>query len=88
MKVEFAFFRKGVSRAEYGLTFEMPCVPQTGDKIVVRRPDTTEIHPKETFIVKRTEWSLKSPIPQDPLISRAGTVGTVDLITVECEFRS
>lgn len=86
MKVEFAFFRPGKERAEYSLDFEISAIPRPGDRIVIRRPETAgEIHPKETFTVRRTEWSLKSPISIDP-IKATRAVGSVDLVTVECEF--
>jgi hypothetical protein len=70
MKIDFTFFRQG-DRPEYGFMFEMPAVPQPGDKIIVRRPETAEeIYPEETAIVKRTEWSLKVPASYDPSSSR------------------
>jgi hypothetical protein len=89
MKIDFAFFKKGIDKAEYGLTFEMPAIPRAGDKIVVRRPETaTEPYPEETFVVRRTEWALKTPIFHDPVgaASQSGEVGTVDMVTVECEL--
>jgi hypothetical protein len=89
MKIDFAFFRKGAVRAEHGLTFDMPALPRVGDKIVVRRPETAEeIHPEETFVVRRIEWALKSPMFLDQVKAAKQTyeVGTVDMVTVECEM--
>ncbi len=87
MKVSFAFFKPGVKRAEYGLDFEMPAVPQHGDIVIVRRPDTPSgtIHPEETFVVRRSEWLLGSPI-HNSAPAQGRTIGSVDLLTVECEF--
>ena len=89
MKIDFAFFQKGGVRAEYGLTFEMPSIPRVGDKILVRRPETAEeIQPDETFVVRRIEWALKSPIFLDPVkaAKQSDEAGIVDLVTVECEM--
>lgn len=87
MKIQFSFFRPGADRAEYGLEFEMAAVPQPGDIIVIERPDAaTETSPEETFKVRKTEWLLKSPIPQRANKTTSKTVGSVGLVTVECEF--
>jgi hypothetical protein len=86
MKIGFAFFRLGAAKAEYGLDFDLSAVPQTGDIIIVRRPDTPsdEIHPDETFRVRRTQWGLKTPISKEAG-TRKNRVGSAYVITVECE---
>lgn len=90
MRIGFALFKPGASRADYGLDFDLPAIPQQGDKIIIRRPDTpsNEIYPQETFVVRRTEWSLKSRVPHDLSIATrvANQSGSADLITVECEL--
>ena len=83
------FFPKGAVRAEYGVTFQMPAIPRVGDKILVRRPETAEeIQPDETFVVRRIEWALKSPIFLNPVkaAKQSDEVGIVDIVTVECEM--
>ena len=88
MKVGFSFFKPGVESSQYGLAFEMAAVPQHGDIIVVRRHDTPSdsYHPEETFRVRRTEWSLRSLVPSSEPQYGEPKLGTVALVTVECEF--
>jgi hypothetical protein len=46
VKAKLMFFRKDADRAEYELEFDLPAIPQTGDRIIVRRPETLQdIHP-------------------------------------------
>ena len=75
MKVNLSFVPPGGGETEYSLEFDLPSVPQRGDYISVFRPGQAGA---ETFVVKRTWWSLE--------FDDEHTRGSLNNVWVECEF--
>ena len=83
MKVQFLLFPDEGDEPGHSLTFDLPGVPQAGDRVTITRPGQEGY---TNFIVRRTQWDLDFP---DVVTShRAGeiVVGTTSAVTVECAF--
>ena len=84
MKMTLVFVPQGGGEADYSLEFDLPGVPQHGDYISVRRPETQGT---ADFIVRRTWWGLSHP---ETRVSSPGTeaplYGKAEGLMVECEY--
>lgn len=85
MLVRLAFVPPGGGKADHGLDFELPGVPQPGDYISVMRDNQVG---SEDFIVRRTRWQLHHPEAPNTMSEEEAEVtwGTVRTLFVECEF--
>lgn len=83
MNIQFLLFEDGGQEPSHSLTFDLPGVPQSGDKVTISRPGQEGC---SNFIVRRAHWNLDHP--GDPVPHRAGEliVGNTSAITVECTF--
>lgn len=83
MNIQFLLFPDEGDKPDHCLTFDLPGVPQAGDRVTISRPGQEGC---TNFIVRRTLWDLDFP---DAVMShRAGevVVGTTSAVTVECAF--
>jgi hypothetical protein len=83
MRVELMFVPIEDEEPHHKLVFEMPGVPQTGDCVTISRPGQAGY---TEFVVTRAFWTLD--YPEMGSIHHAGeyVVGTMNSVTVECEF--
>ena len=79
------FVPPGGGEADYGLSFEMPAVPNPGDYISINRKGE-EAAGHEDFIVRRTWWTLTTPEARTHHYDADDRIGIVDGIMCECEF--
>jgi hypothetical protein len=85
MKVRLTFVPHGGGEADYGLDFDLPCIPQSGDYIQITRH---EKRGAEEFIVRRTRWHLEYPDSESQEWSGVAALGKVYGLTIECESQS
>ncbi len=83
MNIQFVLFGKEGDETNQYLTFDMPSVPQAGDKVTISRPNQEGC---SNFVVRRARWNLV--FPDDKSSHRAGeiVVGSMGDVTVECSF--
>jgi len=83
MNIQFLLFENDDEEPEHSLTFDLPGVPQAGDRVTVSRPGQEGC---SNFIVRRTQWDLG--FPGDNTSHRVGEIiiGSTSAITVECSF--
>ncbi|NQV83218.1 MAG: hypothetical protein HQ494_05305 [Rhodospirillales bacterium] len=83
MKVQFLFFPEEGDEPDHTMTFDLPGVPQAGDRVTISHPGQEGC---ANFIVRRTRWDLDHPDPEPH--HRAGeiVVGTTCAVSVECTF--
>ncbi len=83
MRVELVHIPIEDEEPHHKLVFEMPGVPQTGDCVTISRPGQAGY---TEFVVTRACWTLD--YPEMGSIHHAGeyVVGTMNSVTVECEF--
>ena len=85
MLVRLVFVPPGGGKAEYGLDFELPGVPQPGDYISITRDNQVGT---EDFVVRRTRWHLHHPEVPPAMSEEEAEIswGTVRTLSVEREF--
>jgi hypothetical protein len=83
MNIQFLLFEDDGEEPNHSLTFDLPSVPQTGDRVTISRPGQEGC---SNFIVRARQWGLAYPEQKTP--HRAGEiiVGSTSAITVECVF--
>jgi len=83
MKVQFLLLTDGEDEPNHGLTFELPGVPQPGDKVTISRPGQVGC---TDFTVRRIHWELGHPSLGPSHRASEFVIGTTNTVTVECEF--
>jgi hypothetical protein len=83
MRVHVAFIPSDHEALDDGLDFDMPGVPQPGDRITIQRPGQEG---SADFIVRRAHWTLEHPVCGPLPRAGAGVVGSARAVTIECEF--
>jgi hypothetical protein len=83
MRVEFVFIPKEGEEPDHGLAFELPGVPQRGDRVTLTRPGQAGV---ASFIVRRIHWTLDYPGPAKARGGARPVTGTTNSVIVECEF--
>ncbi|MBT3400394.1 MAG: hypothetical protein HN420_10425 [Rhodospirillaceae bacterium] len=83
MKVQFLLFPDDGDEPDHTMTFELPGVPQAGDRVTISHPGQEGC---ANFIVRRIRWDLDHPDPEPH--HRAGEIveGTLSAVSVECTF--
>ncbi len=83
MNIQFLLFQDEGDEATQSLIFDLPSVPQAGDRVTISRPGQEGY---SSFIVRRTRWDLD--YPEEKISHRAGeiVVGSTSTVSVECIF--
>ncbi len=83
MKMQFLLFQDETDKPNHGLMFDLPSVPQAGDRVTISRPGQEGY---TNYIVRRSQWDLD--LPDAKTSRRAGeiVVGSASAVTVECMF--
>ncbi len=83
MKIQFLLFPDEGDEPDHSLTFDLPGVPQAGDRVTISHPGQEGC---TNFIVRRTLWGLDHPDPKPHYRADEIVVGTTSAVTVECTF--
>jgi len=83
MKIQFLLFPDEGGEPDHSLTFDLPGVPQAGDRVTISHPGQEGC---TNFIVRRTLWDLDHPDPEPHYRAGEIVVGTTSAVTVECTF--
>jgi len=83
MNIQFLLFEDEGELPNHSLTFDLPGVPEVGDRVTISRPAQEGC---ANFMVRRRQWQLDYPIEKTS--HRAGEliIGTTSAITIECTF--
>ncbi len=83
MKIQFLLFPDEGDEPDHSLTFDVPGVPQAGDRVSISRPGQEGC---ANFIVVRSQWDLDFPNADSSHRAGEVAVGTTSAVTVECAF--
>ncbi|NQU61653.1 MAG: hypothetical protein HQ512_11035 [Rhodospirillales bacterium] len=84
MKIQFMLFPDEGDEPDHSLTFELPGMPQTGDRVTISHPSQEGC---TDFIVRRIHWNLDHPDSGPSHRASEFVIGTTSAVTVECEFQ-
>ncbi|MBC8339893.1 MAG: hypothetical protein ISR51_02115 [Rhodospirillales bacterium] len=83
MKIQFLLFPDDGDEPDHNLMFDLPGVPQAGDRVTISHPGQEGC---TDFIVRRACWDLDHPDPGPHHRAGEVIVGTTNSVTVECIF--
>ncbi len=83
MDIQFLLFEDEGDKPSQSLTFDLPEVPRSGDRVTISRPNQEGC---SNFIVRRTRWQLDYPDAQTSHRVGENVVGNTSAITIECTF--
>jgi len=83
MKIQFLLFPNEGDEPDHSLTFDLPGVPQVGDRVTISHPGQEGY---ANFVVRRAQWDLDFPDVETSHRAGENVVGITSAVTVECAF--